>query len=345
MSSAALRASLLIVLTCMTACATHGKPAAGEPNPMAESEEQPQQSDGTVVTVRETALHARAAQGAWAIARLPTGTQLTWVGGATANGFSLVVRPTQGPSGWVRSSDLQTVERPVLAGFQVEAACATDLSTCPTRGCAARNTPAAILNQKKRHVPTGDVIATLSFEDFTFLQQEADALVGSGRSDITQEERDKLVDLDVTEGKVSEGDKVKLIAYLPTDSSGPHANSGGESVNCKLTTAQYNDFHIPVSEGPSASEFDSIVVEMIPQRRPAAWTTAALKKVQREGWAVWIEGGLFYDSMHVVNNDPNNPLGGQPKRFSLWEIHPVTKFLVCRQASCDPDDETAWSQL
>jgi hypothetical protein len=34
----------------------------------------------------------------------------------------------------------------------------------------------------------------------------------------------------------------------------------------------------------------------------------------------------------MVNNDPNHPIGGQPKRVSLWEVHPITKFFVCTKA-------------
>jgi len=31
--------------------------------------------------------------------------------------------------------------------------------------------------------------------------------------------------------------------------------------------------------------------------------------------------------------------------MSLWEIHPVTKFLVCRQDRCDPQAEDDWMPL
>ena len=332
-----------VLLATLTACATHSARDVA-PESAALEEEQSLRSDGAVVTTRETTLRVRPAPGAWTLARLPAGTRLKWVGGETAHAFSLVVQLDKGPSGWVRSSDLEVVQAPVLAGFESEAACATDLSTCPTRGCAVNNTPGAILNTLKQHVPTGDPVVTLSFDDFAFLQQQADVLVGQLK-DLDADERATLMDLDVIEGKVSEGDKVKLIAYLTQESSGPHANSSGESVNCKLKGSDSNDFHIPVSEDAAYSEFDAIVIEMIPQRRPASWTTAELRKVQREGWPVWIEGGLFYDNIHVVNSDPDNVLHGQPKRFSLWEIHPVTKFLVCRQEECDTTDESAWSPL
>jgi hypothetical protein len=39
------------------------------------------------------------------------------------------------------------------------------------------------------------------------------------------------------------------------------------------------------------------------------------------------------------------PIGGQPKRFSLWEIHPVTSVKVCKKikiSQCDPDRASDW---
>jgi hypothetical protein len=62
-----------------------------------------------------------------------------------------------------------------------------------------------------------------------------------------------------------------------------------------------------------------------------------------------IEGGLFYDNLHVANGDASNPVtGGQPKRFSLWEIHPVTSVKVCKKtkvSQCDPDRTSDWNDF
>jgi hypothetical protein len=61
---------------------------------------------------------------------------------------------------------------------------------------------------------------------------------------------------------------------------------------------------------------------------------------------VLVVGGLLYDNEHLVNDDPSQPKGGQPKRFSLWEIHPITEFLVCEQAGgCDPVARAQWTAL
>jgi hypothetical protein len=61
-----------------------------------------------------------------------------------------------------------------------------------------------------------------------------------------------------------------------------------------------------------------------------------------------IEGALLYDNLHVINEEENNLLRGQPKRFSLWEIHPITSVKVCKKATvsqCDPDRTFDWKQF
>jgi len=86
---------------------------------------------------------------------------------------------------------------------------------------------------------------------------------------------------------------------------------------------------------------------MIPQDRPYGWTIAKLNKIRTLGRMIKVTGGLFYDNLHTVNNDAANPVGGQPARFSLWEIHPITKFHVCNKAnnSCDPATSSDWKTL
>jgi hypothetical protein len=100
-------------------------------------------------------------------------------------------------------------------------------------------------------------------------------------------------------------------------------------VNCHLTGSANNDFHIPIAAHPGDSELDAIVVEMIPQSRHPGWTVRKLRTIAREHTQVRVTGQLMYDNAHLVNDDPDNILPRQPKRFSLWEIHPVTKFEVC----------------
>jgi hypothetical protein len=172
---------------------------------------------------------------------------------------------------------------------------------------------------------------TLSFADLKSLQLKANNLVGQ-HNELTQAERDSLVNLSVTSGTVREGKLVKVRGFLAAGLE-PHANNSGESVNCRLTQSANNDFHIPLVENAGEDEFKGIVVEMIPQNRNPGWTLAKLINLRQQGKRVLVVGALFYDNIHIVNADPNHPIGGQPKRVSLWEVHPITKFFVCTKAS------------
>jgi hypothetical protein len=83
---------------------------------------------------------------------------------------------------------------------------------------------------------------------------------------------------------------------------------------------------------------------MIPQNRQPEWTVPALKAVRKQGLPVLVVVGLTFDNEHLVNDNPKKPKGGQPKRFSLWEIHPITGFFVCEQAGgCDPVAPSQWT--
>ncbi|MGB7620956.1 MAG: hypothetical protein WBN92_01275, partial [Terriglobia bacterium] len=50
-------------------------------------------------------------------------------------------------------------------------------------------------------------------------------------------------------------------------------------------------------------------------------------------------GQLFFDSSHTPCQD-GSEIPGDPRRVSLWEIHPIYRFDVCNAASCTT--ETDW---
>lgn len=223
------------------------------------------------------------------------------------------------------------------------AACAPDLASCPVTGCASPpDGPHGIANQLKRTVPSSTTAGMLTFDDFASLQQQADNSVGEDK-ELTAGDRAQLKGLTVTSGQVSEGDLVSLLGYLVAT---PHP-SAGESVNCNLSGEPNNDYHIPFSNDPNNTDFQGIVVEMIPQNRPDAWNLGNLTHVETNQQLAMVTGGLFYDNLHKVNGDPNNPQSGQPHRFSLWEIHPITQFVVCTKTdnSCDPAQAADWAPL
>jgi len=221
-------------------------------------------------------------------------------------------------------------------------ACAVNLKACPVNGCEPDGSTHALANEMKRRIPSSVTPKTLEWDDFTTLQEDADSTVGQDR-ELDASDRAKLRNINVSSGHVSEGDLVRLAGFLVDD---PHDNKG-ESVNCGLKGVPNNDFHIPLANDPNSTGFDGIVVEMIPQDRPAEWSLKMLRRVERDRRMVLVTGQLFYDNLHRVRTDPEADAGGQPARFSLFEIHPVTSFEVCidKDTQCDPTQSAKWENL
>jgi hypothetical protein len=215
--------------------------------------------------------------------------------------------------------------------------CFKTLAECPVLGCEEPGSAGALLNTIKRRVPKPGTAIRITFRDLMALQDQAGDLFEPKHA-IPPDERDQLRGLELANGdKISEGDLVELVGFVIGLPDRP-APSGPESVNCRISGAENNDFHIPIAADPKDSEFEGIVIEMIPQGRDAGWTTKKLKRIAREERPVVVRGQLFYDNKHRVNDNPAEPLHGEPKRSSLWEIHPVTEFFVCMTASkkCNP---------
>ena len=300
---------------------------------------------GQVTTTKKTALKASPnAHGATATTLAPN-TDLRWLMGQRKGKYVRVMMP-KGPSGWVLEADVKIVTQADLTSIALEGSsqpCVVPatLSACTTKnptGCSTPGTSHALANQLKRTVPPPGNPTPLTFENFSQLQDAAVALVDQGL-EISPADRGKISSIDLSDVTAGEGSRVRLVAFLSEGK--PHPNSG-ESVNCNLKTEANNDIHISITEVKSASEFESIVVEMIPQNRPANWTSKNVGKLR--GKLLMIEGGLFYDNIHFVNSDAQNAMPNQPKRFSLWEIHPVTSVKVCKKANnqCDANRPSDW---
>jgi len=296
-----------------------------------------------LLTVHDAVLRTAPKADAAVAFKAASGTELIWVARSKRNGYFRVIRKEQGPQAWIAETDAKVAR--AADDFPQAKTCAASLQQCPARGCEAEGTPEAESNELKRRQPKVGVPLTLSFDDFAQLQRQADERVGQGPLEPTPAQRSRLHDLHVQRGQVSEGDLVRIVGFIAKGDEGLHVNKAGESVNCQLKKPADNDFHIPLAEAPGNSEFKGIVVEMIPQDRPPEWSIDTLKDIQEKGLKVWAEGGLSYDKVHYVNDDPANPLKDEPARMSLWEIHPVTKFLVCRKDRCDPQAEEDWTPL
>jgi hypothetical protein len=171
-----------------------------------------------------------------------------------------------------------------------------------------------------------------SFSDMRDLEQkvEGDLDINFGnhhsadRKKGPTEDRSPLADL-------GEGKQVVLTAFVLTA-----RQEGGESVNCGARfppnnprDPKYHDIHISlVASQDVTNECSSVVAEMSPHHRPDSWNRATVQKVAAAGLPVRVTGQLFFDSSHMPCTG-GQPSAGNPKRFSLWEIHPIYKFEVC----------------
>jgi hypothetical protein len=200
---------------------------------------------------------------------------------------------------------------------------------------------------KHGHALSGEP-QTLTFQDFADLEAQMEQRFGGKFATLDKPDRARLRNFTVSSGTVSERDFVQIIGFiaekpLKPKKSQPHPNTG-ESVNCNLTAGDDNDFHINLTPKAHDTEYDGIVVEMIPQGRDDAWTTDRLRAVQDANLQIRARGQLLLDNHHRVNKDEQHPQGGQPKRFSLWEVHPIVEFDVCTAAACTANSPS-WKPL
>jgi hypothetical protein len=128
--------------------------------------------------------------------------------------------------------------------------------------------------------------------------------------------------------KLGEGKYVSYIAFVK-DAHYSDVNAG-EAVNCNIPGNDTNDIHIVLMPNTTdTDECDSTTAEMSPHYRPPAWTPDNIMKASA-GHPIRLQGHLFYDGSHTpctANSRPN------PKRKSLWEVHPVYAFEICSQAT------------
>lgn len=133
--------------------------------------------------------------------------------------------------------------------------------------------------------------------------------------------------------KLGEGKLVTLKAFVLIA-----RQEGPESVNCEKNVpdeAPFHDIHISlVGSKDEDSECAGVVAEMSPHHRPDEWTHGNVEKVSRAKLPVRVTGHLYFDSSHFPCTDGQPAGEGNPKRVSLWEIHPIYKFEVCT-ADCD----------
>ena len=151
-----------------------------------------------------------------------------------------------------------------------------------------------------------------------------------------------------------EGNIHTVIAYLyfaeDTSKGTAKVPSNSETANCKLTAPNTFDYHLglgfdsalaasarsthpkPGNAAFTKLEKQSVVAEMTPNTRHPKWTYARVNALQ--GQQVKVVGQLMVDNIHFNKNDDCHfsPAQASCWRSTVWEIHPVTQFYVCKKA-------------
>ena len=232
--------------------------------------------------------------------------------------------------------------------------CPRTIEACPVYGCAdSPNSKKGVQNRIKHRAPKGEP-AEITFAELAALQKTADQqienLIADGEKPLS--ERKKYPEFSLAQRKKlggsqswAEGDYVELTGYIARGPAAPHPNRSGENVNCGIKGAENNDIHISITEKKGQDEFEGVVVEMIPQDRDEKWTSGRLTTIQRKQYKVRIQGQLFFDNEHRVNSKSVSFIKTDPKRRSVWEIHPITSFEVCTKSACNDGDWIALEDL
>jgi hypothetical protein len=175
---------------------------------------------------------------------------------------------------------------------------------------------------------------TITIDDLTKLQAqvEANKAINFGNQNQGTRKKGPTTNRALVR-KLGEGKLVTLKAFVLIA-----RQEGGESVNCGKNVpnqAPFHDIHISLVESTSVdNECAGVVAEMSPHHRPDSWNHANVEKVAREKLPVRVTGHLYFDSSHFPCSNGQAVGTGNPKRISLWEIHPIYAFEVCT-ADCD----------
>jgi hypothetical protein len=267
------------------------------------------------------------------------------------------VRTSDGIEGWVWAANVSLANNMRAAQFSSEATAAQgaklftaecanpqypgkptvmDRSSCPAAGNGGPHGIEINQNKAKNNFCASGKPEQTTIADMIALQkavEKANPPIPWGSPAKTTQDRSGL------EG-FGELQPAVLTGYLAYE-----AQEGAESVNCKGTVPDqdaYHDIHMSIVPTKGGNQCDGIVAEMIPHYRPDSWNPTNLKEIQNAQLLVRVTGSRMFDSAHVPCNGENG-VGSNPKRRSLWEIHPIYKFEVCTEGACS--NGSGWVDL
>lgn len=205
-------------------------------------------------------------------------------------------------------------------------------SQCGPTGDAGSKQGLALQDLAKDNFCAKGTLKVLTFADYPKMQAAAQKALG-GANYKPPTNRAALQ-------KLGEGTLVRIVAYV--DRARYSDVEKGESVNCNLSGDTNNDVHIPLIGKPGADECTSVTAEISPHYRPNAWTPGNLNK---QKLPVRITGQLMFDAEHKPCTKTKVE---EPKRQSVWEIHPVYNVELCtakKASGCEASDDSVWTQL
>lgn len=200
----------------------------------------------------------------------------------------------------------------------------------------------AAQNREKNNLCANGRPVSISYSAFKSLQKKVDLLdISYGSHNSLPEDRNDLKKiLKYKNRNIGEGTVVRYVGFI---NHPRYSNTGkGESVNCKHSGKTFNDIHVDLVRRKGENVCRSITMEIIPHFRPEYWEVDVLKEITHP---VRITGQLFFDGSHkpCTKDKVRNP-----KRITVWEIHPVYAIDVCKRASlgsCSVSKKAAWVPL
>lgn len=329
-------------------------------------------SSQTATVERNSNLRKRASTTSAVIEGLPAGTRVDLLSNRRRSGY-YHVRAEDGALGWVwgrnvrvsisvgtATNEMSTI-RPSVGGFNPGCTLPFDDikekhpiidDSCTIDGAKRSGGALADAKLAENHVKNDFCVAgtpvDISYNNLLQLEEERENIHDAELPDAAARKA-QLADVITVNGRtIGEGTLVRLVidvieAHYSDTKRHPSQKSFGESVNCYRPSDEENDIHIVLGERTNADECKSVTAEMSPHFRPAQWTPANVNSVGEH--PVRVTGQLFYDSSHTIC-EPGKRTA--PKRASLWEIHPVYQFEVCRLTdihTCKSAAETDWQPL
>jgi len=213
-------------------------------------------------------------------------------------------------------------------------------SKCGISGSPKNTAALAAQDSAKDNFCASGSAILLQFNIYAPLQSAAENVLG-GADYEPPASRATLHNLYTLNGSsIGEGTLVSIVGYV--ESAHYSDVDDGESVNCELEGDANNDIHIPIVTTAGADECASVTAEISPHYRPSVWTPS---NVNRPTVPVRFTGQLLFDAEH-------RPCRGttveEPKRQSVWEVHPVYAIDVCTAAmasECEGNNDKVWTPL